>query len=81
MVQKDWKRTHRWKGASVEYEYTNKENKSVLTIIKNENMMWYTLSVDVPSSVPYHYALSIRHKHFKTKSSALKFAKAYMRKH
>ncbi len=70
MALKDWKKVDNKKGSSDIYTWTVGNKNIVITEIQKE------YDVGLISSNSYKFL-----KSFKTKSQALKFAKAYMRKH
>ena len=69
MVIKDWKKTD-------EYQWDNEEKDGRIWLTIGKKMFW--------TNIAYFrngYWSSGKTKQFKTKSQALKYARAYMRKH
>lgn len=72
MALKDWKKISTTENSTL---YSTKDHKKVLTI----RHMW--LKLGSKRKIWIVYFGDAKRKDFKTKSQALKFAKAYMRKH
>jgi hypothetical protein len=78
MALKDWEQE---KSSKLETRFSRKDNIDTIYIFEKEHFPSYFESLEKDNFIVTSNIPSFPVKFFKTKSQAIKFAKAYMRKH